>query len=756
MKQQSENDSGILSMQKIKLFVVLILTIGWVTSFSQTHMLKKGPAYSSSLQKEKLGRGLIAMRLNKDSIAVSWRFLPEDDVRMSFDIYRKEGNSKPQKINNEGLQNSTYFIDTSAPKSKGLIYTLKETGSDKILAKYVLLDESEKPYLTIPVKEIPGDPDFRYSPNDASIADLTGDGEMELILKRENSGKDNSHRGVCNGGPIIEAYKLDGTFLWRVDLGINIRQGAHYTQMMVYDFDGDGKAELAVKTAEGTVFGDGATIGDVNGDGISDYVDRNERSRTYGKIMEGPEFLSVIEGATGKELARTEYIERGAPDSFGDRTGNRVDRFLGGVGYFDGEHPSILICRGYYERTVLEAWDYRNGQLMKRWRFDSHSGNDKDREYAGQGNHNLSIGDVDGDGKDEVTYGACLINDDGTGAYNTKLGHGDAMHLTDIDIDRPGLEVWDCHEHVPTRAGSELRDAATSELLWGIPSYEDVGRALAADIDPRFRGCEVWTTHSSGVYTADGRLITERTPSINMAIWWDGDLNRELLNGSGVYRRPFVRIEKWNGDGVDRFSLADEEDLIANNWTKGNPCISADLFGDWREEVVVRTKNNREVRIYMTPFKTDYRFYTLLNDVIYRNSVITQNIAYNQPTQTGFYLGSDLGRFWPEYYTNRSSVHSKSGQGEGGRPNGMHMRLQGAERKVIKEFVCEEDIFELDARYKYDTYSWKINGKEVSKQRVLKLNAGDYPKGETLKLELETVIKGCVFSDSATLKFYKE
>jgi len=717
----------------------------------------KGPNYAPSIQKEKLGRGLVAIHQGNGVAAISWRYLTSDPINQSFDIYRKAYGGSELKINESPLVGSTFLKDSLVDISVTNTYLLKDTKTQKDLATYLLTPEKARlPYLSIPVQPFPGDSLWKYSPNDVAVADLNGNGELEIILKRENSGYDNSQNGVCNGGPLLEAYQLDGTFLWRVNLGINIRQGAHYTQLMVYDFDGDGKAEIAVKTAEGTCFGDGQVIGDVNKDGVSDYVDRDPSSRTYGKILNGPEFFSVIEGTTGKELARANYISRGSPNEYGDITGNRVDRFLGGVGYFDGMRPSILICRGYYTKIVLEAWDYRNGKLTRRWHFSTTDNNGKYKSFEGQGNHQLSIGDVNGDGKDEITYGACLINADGTGGYNTLLGHGDALHLTDIDIERPGLEIWDCHEHVPVRAGSELRDACTGELIWGIPSYEDVGRAMAADIDPRFKGCELWTTHSRGVYTANGKFISEHTPSINMGIWWDGDLNRELLNGSGVRGREFVRITKWNGDGVDVLPIPFSKDLAANNWTKGNPCLQADIVGDWREEILVRTKDNKELRLYMTNYSTPYRFHTLLSDHIYRLSVADQNISYNQPTQPGFYLGSDLGKFWNNQYHLQRGGHSKSGVAYNGRANGMNARYHGAKRVIIDTISCSEETYTLDAGYDYDKYIWTVNGTEINSKRSLTLKAEDYSADQPVKIKLQALYKGCVFVDDIVVIFAKK
>lgn len=754
-----------------------------------------GPAYRSDRQKEQLGRGMVAIHRGEGRVTVSWRLLESDSVTAAFDLYRRTGRGREVKLNSEPIAASTFFVDLQADPSRDNTYTLRPAGDKRVCAAYTLRSAAaQRPYLVIPLQQAPGDEEWRYTPNDATVGDLDGDGEYEIILKRETRGFDNSHRGLSGAGVLLEAYKLDGTFLWRVDLGENIRQGAHYTQLSLYDFDGDGRAELAVKTAEGTVFGDGSVIGDTDGDGRTDYVDRDPQSPTYGMILQGPEFLSVIDGLTGRELARADFISRGEPFEFGDNKGNRVDRFLGGAGYFDGERPSILICRGYYAKTVLEAWDYRDGQLTRRWRFDTSADGGRYRDYEGQGNHNLSIGDVDGDGFDEVTYGACMIDHDGTPGYNTRLGHGDAMHLTDIDIDRPGLEVWQCHESAPLRAGSELRDAATGQVLWGVPSIEDVGRAMAADIDPAFRGVEVWTSSTEGVYTADGRFITETKPSVNMGIWWDGDLNRELLDnrfipapgseqvevswdtyvpsappagrsdrpGAPAGNRPrifgdrVVSVTKWNGDGVDELPLPDQESALVNNGTKANPCLAADLFGDWREEIVVRSKDNRELRIYMTDYPTDYRFYSLMTDPIYRMGVLTQNVAYNQPPHTGFYLGSDLGKFWPVVYRRNPEVafNGKSGTGSDGRKNGMRNRRTAMIETELRDLVLYgRDRYRLDARCDYDRVVWRIDGQPAGEGRYCEITAAECGYDRPVTVEIEATIHGAVFRDRGTVTF---
>lgn len=739
------------TFMKIIQSVLLGLFLLWIPVWNQLPDTIKAPNYTRTHQKEKPGRGFIAIGLENGHAALSWRFLEKDDPDITFDLYRQTGKGKSVKLNHYPITNATWYRDSTDNTHQNNTYVLKKSGDTATLAQYQLTPQlAQKPYLSIHMQPVSGDQEWLYAPNDASAGDLDGDGDYELVIKRENGGFDNSHRGLCHGTTLLEAYELNGTFLWRVDLGPNIRQGAHYTWFMVFDMDGDGMAEVAVRTSEGTRFGDGNLIGDTDQDGKTDYVDRNPESKTYGMILEGPEFLSVIEGRSGREMARAPYISRGAPGGFGDTEGNRSDRFLGGMGYFDGQQPSILICRGYYAKTVLEAWDYRQGILSRKWVFSTTDNNGKYKDYEGQGNHNLSIGDVDGDGRDEIIYGACMIDHDGSGGYNTRLGHGDAIHLTDIDIDRPGLEVWTCHEGAPNRAGSEMRDARTGDLLWGIPAVEDVGRALAADIDPRFRGCEAWTISSGGVYTADGKLITERTPSINMAIWWDGDLNRELLDGSGVPRRGHLAVTKWNGDGIDTLKLTDQQDLTANNHTKGTPCLHADILGDWREEIVARTHDNREVRIYLTPFETHYRFHTLMSDPVYRMSVANQNVGYNQPTQPGFYLGSDLGLFWKRSYLG---IHSKKGVAPDGRPNGMNARLKNARLVEERCIFCNDNTYQFDAGYYYDSYRWVVDGKEAGTARTLLLKASDFRPNQEIQVTITAFIKGCKFSDTASIRF---
>jgi len=569
-------------------------------------------------QMEYLDRGVVAVKTGT-GVFVSWRLLGTEGSNVSFNVYR-DGT----KVNAMPITNSTNLQDASGTSSSK--YTVRAVVSGTEQAASAAASVWGNNYLSVPLSVPAGGttPDgvaYTYSANDASAGDLDGDGEYELIVKWDPSNsKDNSQSGYT-GEVFIDAYKLNGTRLWRISLGKNIRAGAHYTQFMVYDLDGDGKAEVAMKMADGTKDGTGVVIGDAS----KDY--RN----SSGYVLSGPEFLTVFNGQTGKALSTVNYEPaRGNVSDWGDNYGNRVDRFLAAVAYLDGERPSLVMARGYYTRTVLVAYNWRNGQLTKQWTFDSNtSGNSG---YAGQGNHNLSVADVDGDGKDEIVYGAMAVDDNGKGLYTTGLHHGDAMHLSDLDPDRPGLEVFQVHE-TPSNAGVEFRDAGTGQLIWGVKTTKDIGRGMAADIDPRYKGAEVWADGS--LYTAKGQKLGTTLPSsTNFGIWWDGDLLRELLDSN--------RIDKWNYANSTTVNLLTASGVSSNNGTKSTPNLQADLFGDWREEVVWRTNDSSALRIYTTTAVTDKRIYTLMHDPVYRLGIAWQNVAYNQPPHTGFYLGEGM------------------------------------------------------------------------------------------------------------------
>lgn len=573
---------------------------------------------------ENLGRGVIALRNAPDSIFISWRMLGNDPDDIAFNLYRTT-NGESVKLNTQPLTQSTNFIDTKTDFASANSYFVKTVikGKEVETSKPFTLPSNApvRNYLSIPLHTISG-----YTPNDVSVGDLDGDGEYEIILHQTGRARDNSQSGITDP-PIFQAYRLDGTLLWTINLGKNIRDGSHYTQFMVYDLDGDGKAEIAMKTADGTIDGKGKVIGD----STKDYRNKD------GRILDGPEYFTIFNGLTGEVMATTNYIPaRGDVGKWGghggnggnDNYGNRVDRFLGCVAYLDGKLPSVVMCRGYYGRTVLAAWDWRGGKLTSRWVFDSKDG---ENPFSGQGYHNLSVADVDGDGKDEIVYGSMVIDDNGKGLFTTGLRHGDALHVSDLDPSHPGLEVFGIHEIEDNTkgAGVAVYDAATGKILWSGSQDIDVGRGVAENIDPSNPGAEMWWSGSKGLYNIKGERIGDNPSSTNFLIYWDGDYTRELLDGNHIDKYKAGRIFTAEG-------------CTSNNGTKSTPALSADILGDWREELIERTIDNKELRIFSTTIPTTHRMYTLMHDPQYRVSIAWQNVGYNQPPHLSFYLGEDI------------------------------------------------------------------------------------------------------------------
>jgi rhamnogalacturonan endolyase len=578
-------------------------------------------------QMEQLDRGVVAVHQGDGRAFVSWRMFGTDPETIAFDVYRQVGDAAAEKLNDRPIASVTWLADEAAPRGGKATYSVNVAGGTPGRDQFTLdLDAAPAPYLWFPVT-----PPFGYRPNDTSVGDLDGDGQYELVIHMVGAGRDNSQDGDTTT-PWLFAYKLDGTRLWRINLGRNIREGAHYTQFMVYDLDGDGRAEVACKTADGTVDGQGKVIGDAS----ANWVNR------AGRVLDGPEYLTVFDGRTGAALATTDYIPpRGEIEAWGDNRGNRGDRFLACVAYLDGERPSLVMCRGYYTRCVLAAFNWREGKLSNVWTFDSDDGTPGNDKYRGQGNHGISVADVDADGRDEIIYGSAVIDDNGQGLYATGLGHGDAMHVTDHVPERPGLEVYKANGDGRSAAGIQMRDARTGEQIWGVPSTgrDGVGRACALDIDPRHAGSECWGVGQSigGLFDAHGARIADRAPRVcNMGAWWDGDLLRELLNGVDVSKWDFERGEESPLLRGSRWAV------VSNNGSKSNPCLCADILGDWREEIVAASFDGRAIAIFTTTIPTDLRMPTLMHDPVYRMGVAWQNVSYNQPAHTGFFLGADM------------------------------------------------------------------------------------------------------------------
>ena len=596
------------------------------------------PSLAAPRQMENLTRGLVVSNVGS-GVLVSWRLLGTDDPATEFNLYR-DGSKIASITKNAG----TNYLDKSGKTTSKYEVAAVVDGKEQtkspvslVLDKTVSNSGNSFPYKTLKLEvpaaqTMPNGEKCTYTPNDMSAADLDGDGEYELILKWDPSNAhDNSQTGYT-GTVFIDAYKLDGTRLWRIDLGKNIRAGAHYTQFQVFDYDGDGKAEMIVKTADGTIDGTGKAIGDKS----KDYRDGN------GIILKGPEYLTVFRGVDGAAITTVDYepsrniLSHSSPQAkgkWGDNYGNRCERYIAATAYLDGVHPSAIFIRGYYSSSYVVAYDFDGKTLKQRW---FHKSEDPGKGLYEQGNHNIAVGDIDGDGYDEIVFGGATLNHDGTLRFSTQLGHGDAGHLGDLDPDHPGMEFWDVHEHTNAQYTEEMR-GADGKVYWGTPQPNpgvDNGRGMAADIDSEYRGYEVWSAKGGGMKTATGKKIGSPAVSQNFRIYFDGDVYDELMDGAYVTKFD-SKAKKSNVyfDGGAALGAA------GCNGTKNTPSLVADLFGDWREEMVVRSeKDPTTMYIVSTPVASEHRVYTLMHDATYRVAIAWQNTAYNQPPHIGYYL----------------------------------------------------------------------------------------------------------------------
>jgi rhamnogalacturonan endolyase len=565
---------------------------------------------------EKLDRGVVAVRTSSSQVYVGWRMLGTEAYSVGYNVYRAG-----TKLNSSPITNSTNYLDSTSSNST---YTVRAVVGGVEQSDSPSVSVWAQNYLQIPLSIPAGGSNtsgsYTYAVGDCSAGDLDGDGQYEIVLKWDPSdAKDNSQSGYT-ADVYLDAYQMSGTRMWRIDLGKNIRAGAHYTQFQVYDYASNGKAVVMCKTAPGTKDGTGAYLSKGPAAGANNATDYRNSD---GYVLSGPEWLTVFDGQTGKELATVNYNPaRGTVGDWGDTYGNRVDRFLAGTAYLDGKHPSAIFCRGYYTRCVIAAWDWNGTTLSQRWVFDSN--NSGYSGYMGQGCHSLTIGDVDGDGYDEIVYGACCIDHNGAGKYTTGLGHGDALHMSKMDPARSGLQVWQAHES--SGAGATYRDAGTGAIIFQQKFSGDTGRACASNVSTSVKGYQMWSGVNSNLYNTAGSSIGTKPGSTNFAIWWEAGLTRDLLNSNVISNYAGTTLLTASG-------------CTSINGTKSTPCLSADLLGDWREEVVFPTTDSKYLRIYTTTAVTTNRLFTLMHDRQYREAIAWQNTAYNQPPHPSFYLG---------------------------------------------------------------------------------------------------------------------
>ena len=653
------------------------------------------PAYQQAAnrparQMEALDRGLVALRRATSQVYLGWRLFGTDPATVGFNVYRSANGGTAVKLTATPITSSTNYVDTSFTASATNTYFVRPVvdGVEQAASETVVLpaNASLRQYLEVPLDIPPGGqvPDianpgqfltYTYTANDASVGDLDGDGEYEIVLKWSPTNESNGSASAYTGSTIYDAYKLDGTKLWRIDLGRNIRSGAQYAPFLVYDLDGDGRAEVVSRTMPGTKDGLGHDVILAGDDPNADY--RN----AYGRITTGPEYLTVFNGATGAAMATVPFTpDRQDISTWGDDYGHRGENLMLAPAYLDGSRPSIVVGRGVFgpsgtfpARNELTAWNWRGGSLTQQWWFRGDIGinGNVNSEYVGQANYTMIPADVDGDGKDEIVYGAMVVDDNGTGLYSTGRGHGDALHVTDMDPSNPGLEVFMPQEDtsIGNHTAAVLRDAATGKLLAAplvtpadvaAGSFPDVGRGIALDIDPNYPGYEFWDSYDPSIYDAHGNAIYAKPSNmhVNFGVWWDADLLRETLDNTTISDWNYTAHGRSNLVSYASSGINNSSGLSANNGTKSTPCLSGDILGDWREEVIWRKSDNTALQIWSTTTTATNRIPTLMHDSQYREAIAWQNVGYNQPPNPSFFLGAGMAAApTPTIYTVSSMAN---------------------------------------------------------------------------------------------------
>lgn len=704
--------------KNIKKVGIFSLVLAQVAAVGLAAPISAGASAGAAMtrQMENLDRGVVAVKTD-EGVFVSWRRLATEPADTKFTLYRND-----QVVAEDAITN---FVD----KGAGLSDTYTVVADGKMSESVKVLEDQ---YIEIPLHDTP---DYMgaavtsregvyypgYTPGDASYGDLDGDGKYEIVmLWNPDDAKDAASTGQT-GKVYVDAYKLDGTFMWRIDMGYNIRAGQHDTMLCIADFDSDGASEIILRTADGTKDAAGNVVGDAS---KGETYESSWAYQNGGKNLLGPLYVTAFDG-DGTIIDTIDYKPNndGTIDvckSFGDDFGNRSERYNAVIANIHGSYPSAVLTRGYYfgknistpnGRTGAIAVSLRNGKLTEDWSFDTSSSADLNK-YIGQGNHQMEAGDVDGDGKDEILYGALTWDDDGSILWCTFQEHGDAMHLGDFDPTKEGLEFVKVYEDyapggevfqlnsaqlspfitsntiLKNSAAAAAAGASETEHAWGISiqnaktgefyqihnGIKDTGRGMVGNIGYKDKYYVMWGAGSSGYWDNEGNETGDLKASMNGRIYWDGDLQDELQDHRGAGKE--IVISKWN-DSASKFEdLFVPEGTHSINSTKGNVNAQGDIIGDWREEFVTyavtgeetktekmtftgtwddvaqdyrkveveatRTKKSYALRIYTTTIPTEYNFYTLAHDDIYRNSSGVYSNCYNQPPHISWYMNDAI------------------------------------------------------------------------------------------------------------------